>query len=54
MSKKNLVSTVVNFNGLQRLSSKYKVYETHALRCGKFCVTYVDEPKEKNVTDYTK
>ena len=54
MNKKNLVSTVVNFNGLQRLSNKYKVYETHALRCGNFCVTYLDEAKELNVTDYTK
>ena len=54
MAKKNLMSTVVNFNGLERLSRRYKVYETHALKCGNFCVTYVDEAKDLNVTDYTK
>ncbi len=48
MTKRKLFSVVVNHNGLDRLNANFKVV------CGKFCVTCVDEAKDKNVTDMSK
>jgi len=54
MTKRKLFSVVVNHNGLDRLNANFKVVKTHTLLCGKFCVTCVDEAKDKNVTDMSK
>ena len=48
---KELFSQIVNSEGLDRLNRFYKVVETHALMCGMFCVTCIDEPKELNAED---